>query len=177
LTAIQNQRAELMDVGENDEPLTEIEVDSKTLPLRREEGEFNVESNNPAGEFELPDLDELSQSLQVDGDEVTVALKESQDELSQEILADLTGQLEGFKPDLDRVMDLDEDANLTLADVESELTSLTTGADEMSTKLDLAKAYIDMGDDEGAREALEEVISQGDETQSGEAKKLMDQIM
>jgi pilus assembly protein FimV len=74
-------------------------------------------------------------------------------------------------------MDLDEDANLTLADVESELTSLTTGADEMSTKLDLAKAYIDMGDDEGAREALEEVISQGDETQSGEAKKLMDQIM
>jgi FimV-like protein len=176
LTAIQNQRAELMDVGENDEPLTEIEVDSKTLPLRREEGDFNVESN-PAGEFELPDLDELSQSLQVDGNEVTVALKESQDELSQEILADLTGQLEGFKPDLDRVMDLDEDANLTLADVESELTSLTTGADEMSTKLDLAKAYIDMGDDEGAREALEEVISQGDETQSGEAKKLMDQIM
>jgi len=176
LTAIQNQRAELMDVGENDEPLTEIEVDSKTLPLRREEGEFDVESS-PVGEFELPDLDELSQSLQVDGDEVTVALKESQDELSQEILADLTGQLEGFKPDLDRVMDLDEDASLTLADVESELTSLTTGADEMSTKLDLAKAYIDMGDDEGAREALEEVISQGDETQSGEAKKLMDQIM
>jgi len=176
LTAIQNQRAELMDVGENDEPLTEIEVDSKTLPLRRQEGELEVESHL-AGEFELPDLDELSQSLQMEGDEVTVALKESQDELSQEILADLTGQLEGFKPDLDHAMDLDEDANLTLADVESELTSLTTGADEMSTKLDLAKAYIDMGDDEGAREALEEVISQGDETQSGEAKKLMDQIV
>ncbi|RUM93846.1 MAG: hypothetical protein DSZ28_06280 [Thiothrix sp.] len=176
LTAIQSQRAELMDVGENDEPLTEIEMDSKTLPVRREGGEFDVESNL-AGEFELPDLDELSQSLQMDGDEVTIALKESQDELSQEILADLTGQLEGFKPDLGNAMDLDEDANLTLADVESELTSLTTGADEMSTKLDLAKAYIDMGDDEGAREALEEVISQGDEAQSGEARKLMDQIV
>jgi len=176
LATIQNQRAELTDAGEDEEPLTEVEVDSKTLPLNRQGDESLGFDSGSDGDFDLPDLDELSQSLQMDGDEVTVALKESEDELSQEILADLTGQLEGFKPDFSHAMDLDEDANLTLADVESELTSLTTGADEMSTKLDLAKAYIDMGDDEGAREALEEVISQGDESQSGEARKLMDQI-
>jgi pilus assembly protein FimV len=176
LATIQSQRAELTDVGEDEEPLTEVEVDSKTLPLNRQGDDSLGFESGSGGDFDLPDLDELSQSLQMDGDEVTVALKESEDELSQEILADLTGQLEGFKPDFSHAMDLDEDANLTLADVESELTSLTTGADEMSTKLDLAKAYIDMGDDEGAREALEEVISQGDESQSGEARKLMDQI-
>jgi pilus assembly protein FimV len=176
LATIQSQRAELTDAGEDEEPLTEVEVDSKTLPLNRQGDESLGFDSGSDGDFDLPDLDELSQSLQMDGDEVTVALKESEDELSQEILADLTGQLEGFKPDFSHAMDLDEDANLTLADVESELTSLTTGADEMSTKLDLAKAYIDMGDDEGAREALEEVISQGDESQSGEARKLMDQI-
>ncbi|HGG60841.1 MAG TPA: hypothetical protein ENK26_13155, partial [Gammaproteobacteria bacterium] len=50
------------------------------------------------------------------------------------------------------------------------------GVDQIGTKLDLAKAYLDMGDDEGAREALEEVIARGDEEQKAEAKKLMEQI-
>ena len=176
LTTIQNQRAELSDIDVDEGPLTE--VGGETLSMNSDEIEtgFDIEQD-PAGEFELPDLDELSQSLQMDGDEVTAALRESQDELSQEIQADLTGQLEDFKPEFDHTMALDDDdASLTLADVEGELTSLTTGADEISTKLDLAKAYLDMGDDEGAREALEEVISHGDATQSSEAKKLMDQI-
>jgi len=48
--------------------------------------------------------------------------------------------------------------------------------DEVGTKLDLAKAYIDMGDPEGARSILDEVLDEGNEQQKGEAQQLMQQI-
>lgn len=48
--------------------------------------------------------------------------------------------------------------------------------DEVGTKLDLAKAYIDMGDPEGARSILDEVLEEGTDDQKGEAEELMQQI-
>jgi len=45
---------------------------------------------------------------------------------------------------------------------------------EIGTKLDLARAYIDMGDPEGARTILEEVLDEGDPTQRQEAQSLID---
>lgn len=44
---------------------------------------------------------------------------------------------------------------------------------EVGTKLDLARAYIDMGDPEGARSILNEVLEEGDTTQQDEARTLM----
>jgi pilus assembly protein FimV len=49
-------------------------------------------------------------------------------------------------------------------------------ADEVATKLDLAKAYIDMGDKEGAKDILQEVMEEGQAAQKQEAKKLLDSI-
>lgn len=48
--------------------------------------------------------------------------------------------------------------------------------DEAATKLDLAKAYIDMGDAEGARSILQEVMSEGSEAQKKQAQELSSQI-
>jgi pilus assembly protein FimV len=45
---------------------------------------------------------------------------------------------------------------------------------EVGTKLDLARAYIDMGDPEGARSILEEVLDEGDTNQRREAQGLID---
>lgn len=45
--------------------------------------------------------------------------------------------------------------------------------EEVNTKLDLAKAYLEMGDREGAREILQEVLTEGDTAQKAEADKLM----
>jgi pilus assembly protein FimV len=47
---------------------------------------------------------------------------------------------------------------------------------EVATKLDLAKAYQEMGDAVGAREILEEVLREGDEGQRETAQSLLDQI-
>jgi len=48
--------------------------------------------------------------------------------------------------------------------------------DETATKLDLAKAYIDMGDSEGARSILNEVMSEGNAEQKQQARDLAAQI-
>jgi pilus assembly protein FimV len=45
---------------------------------------------------------------------------------------------------------------------------------EVGTKLDLARAYIDMGDPEGARSILEEVLNEGNDSQRDEAQSLLD---
>ena len=45
--------------------------------------------------------------------------------------------------------------------------------DPVDTKLDLARAYLDMGDPVGARAMLEEVLEEGSQTQKDEAKRLL----
>ncbi|MBC8995276.1 FimV family protein [Pseudomonas sp. N40(2020)] len=50
------------------------------------------------------------------------------------------------------------------------------GTDEAATKLDLAQAYIDMGDSDGARDILNEVLTEGDEKQRGEAKEMLSNL-
>ena len=47
---------------------------------------------------------------------------------------------------------------------------------EVATKLDLARAYVDMSDPEGAYEILEEVLNHGDKSQKLAAKKLLDAL-
>jgi pilus assembly protein FimV len=47
---------------------------------------------------------------------------------------------------------------------------------EVGTKLDLARAYMDMGDPDGARNILEEVLSEGSAVQKQEAQRLMESL-
>lgn len=51
-----------------------------------------------------------------------------------------------------------------------------SGTDEVATKLDLAQAYIDMGDEGGARDILAEVLTEGDEKQRDEAKEMLSNL-
>lgn len=48
--------------------------------------------------------------------------------------------------------------------------------DEVATKLDLARAYIDMGDTEGAKDILDEVLQEGNDEQKQEASSLMERV-
>lgn len=60
-------------------------------------------------------------------------------------------------------------------DINDELDFLAD-TDEVATKLDLARAYIDMGDKDGAKDILEEVTSEGNAEQQKEAKDLLEKI-
>ncbi len=47
---------------------------------------------------------------------------------------------------------------------------------EVATKLDLAKAYQEMGDKDGARELLNEVVKEGDAAQQGQAQQMLSNL-
>jgi pilus assembly protein FimV len=47
---------------------------------------------------------------------------------------------------------------------------------EVSTKLDLARQFVDMGDPESARHMLDEVLEEGDPAQKQEARRLIDTL-
>lgn len=69
-------------------------------------------------------------------------------------------------------LDLDE-APIEAEAVSEEVEGVDDQWQQVSTKLDLAKAYIEMGDKEGAREILQEVIQEGDSQQQDDAKTLV----
>ena len=64
----------------------------------------------------------------------------------------------------------------TLVPVSKPADDFFAGEDTIGTKLDLARAYLDMGDPEGARSMLDEVMSEGNDSQKGEARKLLAEI-
>ena len=56
---------------------------------------------------------------------------------------------------------------------EEEAAALPVTEEDVETKLDLARAFLDLGDTEGARSILEEVVSEGNDRQRGEAESLL----
>lgn len=121
-------------------------------------------------------------------DEDTLAL-DFDFNLDQEATAETStkpeSNVETMMPDLDLSginLNLDEatDTLAPMADVAGhsleEATTLvgdSTVWEEASTKLDLARAYLEMGDKEGAREILQEVVAEGGPDQQSEANKLL----
>ena len=78
-----------------------------------------------------------------------------------------------------------EDTVLTRARLKQEPLNLDVGLggepaedslDEVGTKLDLARAYIDMGDADGARSILGEVLQEGSAAQKNEANELLQRL-
>jgi len=67
-------------------------------------------------------------------------------------------------------IDLDE---LAAADDEFDFLA---GTDECATKLDLARAYIDMEDFGGAKELLQEVVQEGSDQQKTDAREMMNRL-
>ena len=79
-----------------------------------------------------------------------------------------------FKVDLDGI-------SLNLDDKPASATTAGGGEkdaqwNDVQQKFDLARAYQDMGDKEGAKEILNEVVREGDATQKAEAQKLLGSI-
>ena len=63
-------------------------------------------------------------------------------------------------------------SGLDLADLSLDTPS-ESGGEAVGTKLELAKAYLEIGDKDGARDILQEVAKEGSSAQKEEAKKLI----
>jgi len=125
-------------------------------------------------ESENDDADDMSLDADLD---LSEDLGESGEiDLSDELGGGLDDGLDVTDDDLD-LGDMDlGDADLDAGDDgEFDISELSEDVDEVSTKLDLAKAYIDMGDNDGARSILEEVKVEGNNEQQQQAEALMQQ--
>ncbi len=112
-------------------------------------------------------------SLQDDLNEGDDAEEES-NTLQDDVLAN---ELEDTHLDISDMESEEGDSELvSLGELDVDLSISEDTPDEVSTKLDLARAYIEMGDKEGAVDILDEVLSEGDATQKGEAQKIKDSI-
>lgn len=101
-----------------------------------------------------------SDSFAAQLDEVTAELDQLSTDLD-EPQAPSPASAEGLAGDLDGDDDFD----------------FLSGTDETATKLDLARAYIDMGDTEGARDILDEVIAEGNDAQQQEAREMISKLV
>jgi FimV-like protein len=66
--------------------------------------------------------------------------------------------------------------DLRMEDLDVSITprdNIDVGGDEASTKIELARAYLEMGDNDMAKSLLAEVILQGDEAQKHEAHAMI----
>jgi pilus assembly protein FimV len=83
--------------------------------------------------------------------------------------------------DLDLDMGLDNDvgsdSKFDFSGLDLDLGDSSGGElDDVGTKLDLARAYVEMGDNEGAREILNEVIVEGSDKQKSDAKGMLSSL-
>ncbi|MDD2052404.1 peptidoglycan-binding protein [Pseudomonas putida] len=92
-----------------------------------------------------------------------------------------TAELDDVNAELERLSKTLEQAPITtpsfgaddaLGDDETEFDFLS-GTDEAATKLDLAQAFLDMGDADGARDILDEVLKEGNPGQQKEAQEML----
>ena len=116
-----------------------------------------------------------STDMDLDLDDLTAALKVSEvgDTVNQ-LRDDATVEQPRIRPG--QVAD-DDGPTQSIApeDMSGDLHEARTMT-EVGTKLDLARAYVDMGDPAGARSILEEVLDEGDEGQKQQAQQLIDSL-
>ncbi|WP_110972194.1 FimV/HubP family polar landmark protein [Pseudomonas huaxiensis] len=137
------------------------------------EAELAAFDNDLGLEADLPDLDlpeDFDLSLPGESDAAAKNFAAELDDVNAE-LDKLSQSLE--QPPLEPHFTA-EDAAALPEDAEFDYLS---GADEVATKLDLARAYIDMGDHDGARDILHEVNKEGDQAQRLEANELLSKLV
>jgi len=123
--------------------------------------------------------DEEQQDVAVDTKRVNPALAEfdisAVDDIKEPVAAKPAARAVDDFDDL-AFLPSDDDFTDQMDDEDEEAFNFATDADEAATKLDLARAYIDMEDAEGAREILEEVLKEGTEEQRVEARDLLGRL-
>ncbi|MCH8308616.1 MAG: hypothetical protein IH930_10840, partial [Proteobacteria bacterium] len=120
---------------------------------------------------ELPAV--ASTDVDLDLDDLTAALKVSEmGDTIEQPRDDAT--VEQPRPSIDED-DMSSTLKLAAGDMSGDLQEARTMT-EVGTKLDLARAYVDMGDPAGARGILEEVLDEGDDSQRQQAQALLDSL-
>jgi len=164
LDEIEQQEAE----GAELDTLSLEDADSEDLVIDDADalGDLGELSSDESADLELDTSDELSLATETqteDSDADLLELGDDDLEITDDTLeeaAQVLGDADDFEPELSDDEDFD----------------FLEGTDEASTKLDLARAYVDMGDVDGAKEILQEVEQEGSAEQQKQAKDLIESL-
>lgn len=179
--------------------LNDADADAKAASLRSE-----LTPEPLAGESDEEDSDSDGESAETSvelGDDEVIEFGASESEVSSDTEPDFDLNLDLDDLDMDSLssdidadigdLDLDETtvepADATAAEATSGEDDTSDGGididleaigelDECATKLELAEAYMGMGDISGARDILDEVIAEGSEAQQERARGLLEDV-
>ena len=147
-----------------EESMAELDIDDDELELGDDDGELDLSLADTTNSLDLElggagDLDEDVPSLDFDIDDLDIEDLDQADTVAMDLSSTTSPASEETV-----IMPVDESVER-----QSE-------ADEIDTKLNLAKAYIELGDNDGARSILDEVARDGSDAQQTEAQRLIDQL-
>lgn len=162
VTEIEPEQSEIETFAEDDDLRIDLDQDNVLQPDSSAPEILDLDIDESEVETESIATNNSEQMLSLDSDELDLVAFETEDDASTESSDVIEDYL-----NLDSSID-DEELDFDLSDFDS--------IDEAETKLDLAAAYSDMGDPEGARGILEEVLEQGTDEQKQRAQELLDAL-
>lgn len=142
-----------------EEPEPEIEVRSD------EESEEESFVSSLLNDVEQDDVDESAIFNGMAEDSVANTIEEA--------LAETQDDEELYIPEFGETEAAEDEE---VSDEEEEFDFFDASGDEVATKLDLARAYMDMGDEEGAKVILDDVVESGNEQQISEAQNMIERM-
>lgn len=183
-----------VDVATATEDEFSLDIDASELDIDITEAVEASTDDEVEESIDLTEMDDID--LDFGLDDVEAVAEDTEDQVMAEVLLtedeeisiDLSDEIGSLDTDLDDRIAAEEVSPQHAAPVETSTDEMSLDADgdfdlsslddvdEISTKLDLARAYLDMGDHEGTRDILAEVLAEGSDEQIQEAKELMEKL-
>ncbi|MGH1463468.1 MAG: FimV/HubP family polar landmark protein [Neptuniibacter sp.] len=166
----------------------DLDLDLDDMDLSEVASEAESEEIAPEAEFDEAgdDLDSMLDDIGMDLEEVDLTKDkpasdagELEEAMAHDLDADLDSELDALLNSADNDIELEEssadEGGASMDEDFDELAGLNLleGADEVETKLDLARAYMDMEDFDGAKDILQEIVAEGSDEQKAEAESLI----
>ncbi|PCI76218.1 MAG: hypothetical protein COB20_11015, partial [SAR86 cluster bacterium] len=168
-TVLEKPDTEVASAGE--ECVEDFDFDLDELEVEPAKEEAAVSDTD--AEVDFLDSDAQVEQAEVDDDEIEFDI-DTDDEPEKSAAASDAADDDLISDD-DLEFLSDDDVEIESVDDVEEVDMLS-GDDEAATKLELAYAYQKMGDMEGAKEILQEVIKEGSDEQAEEANKLLESL-
>jgi len=146
--------------------------------LRAKDVIFEANDDLVLDEEPLVDLDVDSIAAKVDTTETLVeSIAATGHNVENDLFSGLDENDDVASTDDDWLSDFSDEIS-SLDDDPGELddSELFSAEDEVGTKLDLARAYIDMGDNESAKGILDEIVTDGNDDQKKDANELIERL-
>ena len=189
-----------VEIAAKDEP-AEVKLDADGIESPSADADLDVALTNDSEPLEMEAEQSVFKSRDIEGETDGLLDSARKEETKNEVDLDVPLDLDVDLPDtletdiaenlepvakndatepenIDPLADMANLGDMDFSEMSDEDNDdIFDNADDMvGTKLDLAKAYIDMGDQDGARSILGEVVQEGDDDQRQEAEQLMQQI-